>query len=258
MLKRRLIPRFLARKSSEAETGDFEVCISQQYSNLKRIGSLRSQLRIFESNKADELLVINIEKAPGSLSAGFVTAIRDSIEPLATPIMVGGGINSIKDASTLVDVGVDKVLCGISTLNHTLHAEIANLFGSQALSISIDYSVEPKGLFVGFTQRTHYTLNSFKTLIRDIENSGAGEIILNRFDLDGTRSGLDIETLQAALTVATVPIVIASGAGKPEHFVGAYESGADGIATGTYFAKMDQSPLQLRSRLFNTGINIRI
>ena len=258
MLKRRLIPRFLARKSPVSQTNDFEVCISWQYSNLKIVGSLQSQLRIFESNKADELLVINSEKATGSLNADFVRAIRDSIELLSTPIMVGGGIGSINDASTLVDVGVDKLLCGISTLNHALHTEIANLFGSQALSISIDYSVEPKGLFVGFTQRTHYTLNSFKTLIRDIENSGAGEIILNRFDLDGTRSGLDIETLQTALTVATVPIVIASGAGKPEHFVGAYESGADGIATGTYFAKMDQSPLQLRSRLFNTGINIRI
>ena len=114
--------------------------------------------------------------------------------------MVGGGINSIKDASTLVDVGVDKVLCGISTPNHPLHAEIANLFGSQALSISIDYSIEPKGLFVGFTQRTHYNLNSFKALIRDIENSGAGEIILNRFDLDGTRTGLDIETLRTKLS----------------------------------------------------------
>jgi imidazole glycerol phosphate synthase subunit HisF len=54
-----------------------------------------------------------------------------------------------------------------------------------------------------------------------------------------------------------VPIVISSGAGTPEHFIDAFESGADGIATGTYFAKMDQNPLQLRSRLFNAGIHIR-
>ena len=257
MLKRRLIPRFLARKSYASQTNDFEVCISRQYSNLKMVGNLQSQLRIFESNKADELLVINSEKKQGSLNSDFIKAIRDSIEQLSTPIMVGGGITSINDASTLVDVGVDKLLCGISTLNHGLHTEIANLFGSQSLSISIDYSVEPEGLFVGYTQRKHYTLDSFKALIRRTENSGAGEIILNRFDLDGTRSGLDIETLQTALTVATVPIVIASGAGKPEHFIDAFNSGADGIATGTYFAKMDQSPLQLRSRLFNAGVNIR-
>jgi cyclase len=239
------------------KASDFEVCISHQYSNFKKVGNLQSQLRIFESNKADELLVINTEKAAGPLNADFVRAIGDSIEVLSTPIMVGGGINSTNDASSLVDVGVDKLLCGISTLNHSLHTEIANLFGSQALSISIDYSVEPEGLFVGFTQRKHYTLNSFTALIRHIENSGAGEIILNRIDFDGARLGLDIETLQTALTVATVPIVIASGAGKPEHFIDAFESGADGIATGTYFAKMDQSPLQLRSRIFNAGVNIR-
>ena len=71
------------------------------------------------------------------------------------------------------------------------------------------------------------------------------------------RQGLDIETLQEVLSVATVPIVVSSGAGKPEHFIDAFESGADGISVGTYFAKMDQSPLQLRSRLVNAGINLR-
>ena len=257
MLKRRIIPKFLARKSSAPHTNDFEVCISHQYKNFKTIGNLVSQLRIFESNKADELLVINLEKDHSQPSIDFVKAIENAVEQLSTPIFVGGGVNTLDDASRLIDVGVDKVLSGISTLNHALHTEIATLFGSQALSISVDYSVQADGIFVGFVQRRKYDLNSFKALIRQIEDAGAGEIILNRFDLDGTRSGLDIDTLRTVLTVATVPIVVASGAGKPEHFIDAFEIGADGIATGTYFAKMDQSPLQLRSRIFNAGINIR-
>jgi len=257
MLKRRIIPKFLARKSSAGNTNDFEVCISYQYKNFKTIGSLVSQLRIFESNKADELLVINLEKDPSQPKKDFIRAIENAVEQLSTPIFVGGGIKNLNDAAKLVDVGVDKVLCGISTLDHALHSEIATLFGSQALSISVDYSVDADGIFVGFTQRRKYDLNSFKALIREIEDSGAGEIILNRYDLDGTRLGLDIDTLQEALTVATVPIVVASGAGKSEHFIDAFELGADGIATGTYFAKMDQSPLQLRSRIFNAGVNIR-
>ena len=257
MLKRRIIPKFLARMSSAPHTNDFEVCISYQYENFKTIGNLVSQLRIFESNKADELLVINLEKDPSQPRMDFIKAIENAVEQLSTPIIVGGGIKTLDDASKLIDVGVDKVLCGISTLDHTLHAQIASLFGSQALSISVDYSVRPDGLFVGFAQRRKYDLQLFKDLIRQIEDAGAGEIILNRFDLDGTRFGLDIDTLQSVLTVATVPIVVASGAGKPEHFIDAFEMGADGIATGTYFAKMDQSPLQLRSRIFNAGVNIR-
>jgi cyclase len=257
MLKRRLIPKLLTKKSSVEGTSDFEVFTSQRYSNLKLVGSLRSQLSIFESNRVDELLVINVEKTTRSFDDNFVAALRDSIEALTTPIMVGGGINSINDASKLVGVGVDKVLCGISTLNHRLHEEIAYLFGSQALSVSIDYSIEGDCLFVGFTQQLDYSLDSFKSLVLDIENSGAGEIILNRIDSDGMRQGLDIETLQEVLSVATVPIVVSSGAGKPEHFIDAFESGADGISVGTYFAKMDQSPLQLRSRLVNAGINLR-
>jgi len=257
MLKRRLIPKFLARKSSRSELGDYEVCISQNYSNLKMVGNLRSQLRIFESNKADELLVINCDKYSPSLDIDFIKSVEDSIALLSTPIMVGGGIDCVDDASKLIDVGVDKVLCGISSLNHDLHTKIANLFGSQALSISIDYFVSPEGFKIGFNQQEYYTLSSFKALIRDIENSGAGEIVLNRIDFDGARTGLDIQTLRTAQLVTTVPIVISSGAGTPEHFIDAFESGADGIATGTYFAKMDQNPLQLRSRLFNAGIHIR-
>ena len=256
MLKRRLIPKFLARKSSSNST-DFEAFISRHYSTYRMVGALKSQLRIFESNKADELLVINLEKSPGPLNPDFIRAIKESVETLSTPIMVGGGITSIDDAAALVGVGVDKVLCGISNRNHELHMRIANLLGSQALSVSVDYSIEPGGIFIGFSERVIYTFDSFKTLIRQIEESGAGEIVLNRVDFDGTKNGLDIETLQAVLGNANVPFLLSGGAGKPEHFISAFESGADGIVTGTYFAKMDQNPLQLRSRIANAGVNIR-
>jgi cyclase len=257
MLKRRLIPRLLAKKSSGSEDNNFEVFTSQRYSNLKLVGNLRSQLSIFESNKVDELLVINVDKSSHSIEKEFVDSLGESIEALSTPIMVGGGINSINDVTQLIDVGVDKVLCGISSLNHGLHEEIANLFGSQSLSISIDYSIEDNRVTVGYRQQMIYTINSFKSLVLDIQNSGAGEIILNRIDSDGMRSGLDLGTLRTVLNVATVPVIVSSGAGRPEHFIAAFESGADGISVGTYFAKMDQSPLQLRSRLINAGVNLR-
>jgi len=258
MLKRRLIPRFLARKSTLSGAKNFEACVSRHYSELKMVGALKSQLSIFESNKADELLVINTSKSPGPLDVDFIQTIRESIEILSTPIMVGGGINAIDDASSLIGVGVDKVLCGTATFNHSLHTKIANLFGSQALSVSIDYSIGPEGIFVGYSERFLHNLNSFKALIGRIEGSGAGEIVLNRIDFDGTKSGLDLETLQTVLSIVSIPVVLASGAGKPEHFIAAFEAGADGVATGTFFAKMDQNPLQLRSRLFNAGVNIRI
>ena len=256
MLKRRLIPKFLARKSSSGST-EYEACISRHYSNYRMVGALKSQLRIFESNKADELMVINLEKSSESLNPSFVQAIKESVEMLSTPIMVGGGITSIDDALRLVDVGVDKVLCGVASLNHNLHEQIAGRLGSQSLSISIDYSVDSEIILVGFCQPSFYGLDSLIDLIADIESSGAGEIILNRIDFDGAKTGLDLWLLENILNIATVPIIVSSGAGKIEHFISAFESGADGIATGTFFAKMDQNPLQLRSRLANAGINIR-
>lgn len=257
MLKKRLIPKFLARKSVPSRGSDFEACISESYSKFRMVGSLKSQLSIFESNKADELLVINASKIPGPLDVDFIQAISDCVEALSTPIMVGGGVNSREDAAALVDAGVEKLLCGISSRDHAFHEEIAKLLGSQALSISIDYRITTEGICIGNTEKFIADLASFEKLIVQIENSGAGEIILNRIDYDGKRSGLDLETLQTVLGIAKVPIVLASGAGKVEHFISAFEAGADGIATGTFFAKMDQNPLQLRSRLFNAGINIR-
>ena len=80
---------------------------------------------------------------------------------------------------------------------------------------------------------------------------------MSRIDFDGKKSGLDLEMLSLVLDITNVPVVLASGAGKVEHFIAAFEGGADGVATGAFFAKMDQNPLQLRSRLFNAGINIR-
>ena len=256
MLKRRLIPRFLARPSSLDPT-DFEVCISQNYSNLKMIGSLKSQLKIFESYKSDELLVVNTSKAFDRVDSNFKQAIKESVEELSTPLMVGGGINSTSDAADLIGIGVDKVLCGISAFNHKLHTEIANLLGSQGLTISIDYTIQSGEILVGSKVKTKFTPDSFNKLIKRIENSGAGEIILNRIDFDGTQSGLDIETLKRVVSLTKIPLILASGAGKIEDFTTAFQNGADGIAVGTFFAKMDQNPLQLRSRLFNLGINIR-
>jgi len=257
MLKRRLIPRFLARNSTSASKNGFEVCVSQNYSNLKMIGSLKSQLRICESNKADELLVVNTTKSLGAIDPEFIKEIAESIQILSTPIMVGGGINSLDDASALVAVGVDKILCGVSRFNPELYTEIVNCFGSQALTISIDYTISENSILIGSSTKTVHDAESFRSLIRRIEESGAGEIILNRIDYDGTKQGLDLETLHLVLSCASVPVIASAGAGKLEHFVSAFEAGADGVAVGTYFAKMDQSPLQLRSRLFNAGVRIR-
>jgi cyclase len=256
VLKRRLIPKILTRKVV-SDIPRIEVVISQNYSNFKSIGTLKSQLRIFESNKADEILVINTDKSPDSLNSEFFQILRDSIEYLTTPIMVGGGIETLRDVTDLVGAGVDKVLCGISTFDHTFHNKISSHFGSQALAVSVDYTLGTDGYFVGNMSRKFHDAVSFANLIKRIEDSGAGEIVLNRIDFEGAKLGLDLEMLKLILGITSIPIVLSSGAGKSEHFVEAFMAGADAVAAGTFFAKIDQSPLQLRSRIFNAGIDIR-
>jgi cyclase len=256
MLKRRIIPKILIRKLPAGKP-EFEVLISQNYSNFKTVGTLKSQLRIFESNKVDELLVINTNKAPNSLDFEFYQSVKESIEFLSTPIIVGGGIKDLSEVTNLIDVGVDKVICGISTFDHAFHNKVANRLGSQALVVSLDYTINSEGIFVGNVPRKFHNWVAFTKLIRNIEDSGAGEIILNRIDFDGARMGLDLGTLKLVLEITNVPVVLSSGAGKSEHFIEAFRQGADAVAAGTFFAKMDQSPLQLRSRIFNSGVIIR-
>jgi len=256
LLKKRIIPKIIVRPEP-GNSQKFSAFVSFQYNSFSRIGTLGSQLRILESNKVDELFIINADKSEEPISNAFVSHVSNAISALKTPVAIGGGIGSLIDAEKLVESGADKLVIGVSEVRFPLIKELSRKFGAQALVGSFDYSLQEGGLRIGRNMTEALPLEQFVSLALKAESEGIGEILLNCVDNDGSKHGLDLETISEFYRSLSIPIIASSGAGNPEHFVMAFEAGADAVSAGTYFSKLDQSPLQLRSRLLNKGVYLR-
>lgn len=256
MLKKRIIPKLIVNKVY-GTPGEYSAFVSYKYNVYSKIGSLDSQLKIFESNRVDELLIINADKTMNPISKSFLSYISSAISGLKTPVTVGGGIASIEDAENLVTSGTDKLLIGLNRANLRLINDVASKFGSQAVIGSYDYFVRGSKFALRGKEEELFGLESFVSMASDAQSAGIGEVLLNCIDNDGSKNGFELKVVSAFHTNLNLPIIVTSGAGKPEHFVDAFEAGVDGVSAGTYFSKLDQSPLQLRSRLLNQGIQLR-
>lgn len=256
MLKKRIIPKVIVNKV-HGMPGEYSAFVSYKYNDYSKIGSLGSQLRIFESNRVDELLIINADRTMNPISKSFLSYISSAISGLKTPVAAGGGIESIEDAQNLVTSGADKLLIGLNRANLPLINDVANKFGSQAVIGSYDYYVRESEFVLRGKEKELFGLESFVSMASEAQSAGIGEVLLNCIDNDGSKNGFELKVVSAFHLNLNLPIVVTSGAGKSEHFVNAFEAGADAVSAGTYFSKLDQSPLQLRSRLLNQGIQLR-
>ena len=256
MLKKRIIPKIIVKPDSE-NSQEYSACVSFQYTSFSRIGTLGSQLKILESNKVDELIIINVDKSEEPISEAFLAYVSGAISALKTPVTIGGGIETLFDAENLVASGADKLLIGVNEARLPLLKELSGEFGAQAIVGSIDYCLKEGRLHNGESVKEVLSLERLISLALRGQAEGIGEILLNCVNNDGVKNGLDLETISAFHECLSIPIIASSGAGNPEHFVMAFEAGADAVSAGTYFSKLDQSPLQLRSRLRNSGVYLR-
>jgi cyclase len=256
VLKKRIIPKVMIRKIPGMSV-QYSAFVSIKYDSYSKIGSLGSQLRIFESNRVDELLVINADKSEQSISDSFLSYVSEAISGLKTPVTMGGGIKSLEDAEKLISVGADKLLVGLNTPDFALINDLAKRFGSQAVTGSFDYYLERSRFTLRGNSETPFDLDDFLLRAASAQSAGIGELLLNCIDNDGSKNGLELNVVSLLSAKLQLPLILTSGAGRPEHFVSAFESGADAVSAGTYFSKLDQSPLQLRSRLLNQGIRLR-
>ncbi len=259
MLKKRLIPQVLV-DTSEINR-DFlksKTYISKNFSKFFVTGNALSQVKIFDANKADEIVLININHTDGVSSRKFIDLILIISASVTTPLTVGGGIKTIVHAKTLIESGIEKIVIGYREgIDFKKFCDdFSGKYGSQSLQLAVDYqNISDKFLIKGTSNAI-----SFKILLNNIFELlrfGVGEVSLTNIDKDGTREGLDLSLLRLLVENIDIPIILGGGANSPENFIEGFNTGADGIKSGTYFAKMDQSILQLRSRIANKGVEIR-
>ena len=195
----------------------------------------------YNAEGADELIFLDITASSSDRSTMYDVVSRTA-ESVFIPLTVGGGVRAVDDFDRLLRAGADKVSLNTAALNDPdLLRDAAERFGSQCVVLSIDARRCPEGVFTesGFEVTTHGGRRStgIDAVKWAIEGTalGAGEILLNSMDADGTKEGYDLALIEMVRREVTVPIIASGGAGKLDDFVPAVVAGADAVLAASVF-----------------------
>ena len=209
------------------------------FADLRDAGDPVELARRYDAEGADELTFLDVTASSGNRETTY-EVVRRTAEEVFIPLTVGGGVRSVADVDRLLRAGADKV--GVNTAavaRPELVAEIADRFGSQVLVVSLDVRRSPSAAGSGFEVTTHG--GRTRTGVDAVEwaatvaRLGAGEILLNSMDADGTKQGFDLELVAAVRREVGIPVIASGGAGAAEHFPPAVELGADAVLAASVF-----------------------
>jgi cyclase len=213
------------------------------FKELRDAGDPVELARTYDAEGADELTFLDIS-ASHEGRATTLEIVSATAEQVFIPLTVGGGIRSVDDVDRMLRAGADKIAVNTAAIHRPqLIAEIAGRFGNQVLVLSVDARRVSTGSTTdcpsGFEVTTHGGRKSagldaiaWATQAADL---GAGEILLNAMDADGTTDGFDLELIRAVRSEVSIPVIASGGAGAVEHFPPAVEAGADAVLAATVF-----------------------
>lgn len=206
------------------------------FQNLRDAGDPVEMAKLYDAEGADELTFLDITASSGNRETTY-DVVRRTAEQVFIPLTVGGGVRTADDVDKLLRAGADKV--GVNTAaiaRPELIQEIAERFGRQVLVLSVDARRTASGSFEVTTHggRQSAGIDAVEWAHRAAE-LGAGEILLNSMDADGTKDGYDTEMIAAVRKHVTVPVIASGGAGKLAHFPPAIAAGADAVLAASVF-----------------------
>lgn len=228
------------------------------FQNLRDAGDPVEMAKLYDAEGADELTFLDITASSGNRETTY-DVVRRTAEQVFIPLTVGGGVRTADDVDRLLRAGADKV--GVNTAaiaRPELIQEIAERFGRQVLVLSVDARRTASGTFEVTTHggRQGTGIDAVEWAHRAAE-LGAGEILLNSMDADGTKDGYDTEMIAAVRKHVTVPVIASGGAGKLEHFPPAIEAGADAVLAASVFHFGDLRISEVKSALREAGHPVR-
>lgn len=228
MTRARVIPILLVSDGGLVKTVKFD--------NRRYVGDPINAVRIFNEKEVDELVLLDIDAAVDGHEPRFAE-VEEVLSEAFMPVGYGGGIRSIAHIERLFKLGVEKVVLN-SVLAETpeLLTEAARVFGSQSIVAGMDFRRDILGRYRVWTHGGKRRLPGEPLdLLRKWVDLGAGEIVLNSINRDGTRQGLDLDFISKASTAVEVPIVAVGGAGEPTHLAAALRAGASAVGAGSMF-----------------------
>ena len=261
MLKKRLIPKLLIQHRQIGSVVRPVLVTTRQFDQSFDVGDPVSQAKIYQAQMADELIVLNIDRTPIGSDELLLGIIGRLASETFMPLAVGGGVSSAEDFGRLLDHGADKVVINtIAVENPDIIDAAASQFGAQCVVVSIDYRRDADDTPRVYTDRaSRRTERSVVEWAHEAAQRGAGEIVLVDADRDGTGKGLDCALCAEVAYSLPIPVILSGGCGIASHFSdGILDGGAEAISAGTFFAFRDQNPIQTRSHVRNSGIDIRM
>lgn len=231
------------------------------FQNLMDAGDPVELARKYYLDGADEITFLDVNASKEGRST-VLDLVMATAEQVFIPLTVGGGITSVDDVAALLDSGADKVSISSAALaDPDLVERISNRFGSQVLVISLDLK-KSASTESGFTVTSHggsvdQNLDALDWIAK-VEELGAGELLVNSIDADGTREGFDIELLNLVVQNSALPIIASGGAGNLEHFVEAGHTEVDAILAASVFHSGQLSIYQVKQALSASGQLVRL
>ncbi len=230
------------------------------FENLRDMGDPVELARLYFEQGADELTFLDVTATVDGRATTY-DVVRRTAEQVFIPLTVGGGVRSVDDVARLLSVGADKVGVNSAAIARPeLLGEIADRFGAQVLVLSLDVK-RAEGTESGFVVTTHggRTATSIDALAwaREAIERGAGELLVNSIDADGTKDGFDLELISLMREISSVPVIASGGAGATEHFVPAIEAGADAVLAASVFHSGQLTIGDAKDALTAQGIEVR-
>lgn len=229
--------------------------------NLRDAGDPVELAARYAEQGADELTFLDVTATVDDRSTTY-EVVQRTAEQVFIPLTVGGGVRGVDDVARLLGVGADKV--GINSgaiARPAVIGEIADRFGSQVLVLSLDVKRSPRTPS-GFVVTTHggkreTDLDALEWC-REALDRGAGELLVNSMDADGTLAGFDLELTRRVRELSDVPVIASGGAGALEHFAPAVEAGADAVLAASVFHDGTFTIGEVKRALADAGCTVRL
>ncbi|WP_442602047.1 imidazole glycerol phosphate synthase subunit HisF [Paenibacillus sp. KN14-4R] len=252
MLTKRIIPCL--------DVKDGRVVKGVNFVNLRDAGDPVELAAIYDREGADELVFLDISASIEG-RATMVNVVRKTAGEITIPFTVGGGISSVEDMSRLLRAGADKI--GMNTAavrNPELVTDGARKFGAQCIVVAIDAKFnEAWGEWEVYTHggRVATGIPTLKW-VKQLEQLGAGEILLTSMDADGTKDGFDLRLTSEVARAVNIPVIASGGAGTKQHFHDVFTTGgADAGLAATIFHYKELTINDVKNELRSKGVAVR-
>lgn len=215
-------------------------------------------VKVYNQRDVDELVLMDILAHKSGEDLDY-ESVGDLGKDCFVPLTVGGGITRVEQVQGLLNAGADKVSVNTSAyLNPNLIDQIAQRYGTQCVVASIDVRTIANGWTCFSSAGTENTGREVSAWARELEDRGAGEILITSIERDGTMLGYDLALVETVVNAVSIPVIASGGAGSYQHMIDAVkQSGASAVAAASVFHFTEKTPAGAKSAMARAGISVR-